>query len=164
VPALCLRHCSRTKRSEARSLHRRKAVERRTRCLQADVELLQQALVKLARATQDKIAASGRDLGTTRAKIAALKSTIEKLNSELAQMKAKAEPPARSRRQNAKCVTRSTFALSQKRDIGDMTGSFALGGAIHSINYGHSKPCANACYQRAEYSSGYSGFLISFKL
>lgn len=74
-----------------------KQMERRTGCLQANVELLQQALLKLARETQDKIAASGRDLAAVRAEIAALKSTIDKLNSELEQMKAKAEPPARSR-------------------------------------------------------------------
>jgi hypothetical protein len=53
-------------------------MERRTGCLQANVELLQQALAKLARETQEKIAA--------------LKSTVAKLNDELAQMKAKAEP------------------------------------------------------------------------
>jgi esterase/lipase len=69
-----------------------KQMERRTGCLQANVELLQQALIKLARETQDKIAASGRDLAAARAEIAALKSIIEKLNSELAQMKAKADP------------------------------------------------------------------------
>ena len=69
-----------------------KQMERRTGCLQANVELLQQALLKLARETQDKIAASGRDLAAVRAEIAALKSTIDKLNSELEQMKTKAEP------------------------------------------------------------------------
>ena len=67
-------------------------MERRTGCLQANVELLQQALTRLARETQNKINAAGRDLATAQAEIAALKSTLEKLNSELAQMKAKAEP------------------------------------------------------------------------
>ena len=67
-------------------------MERRTGCLQANVELLQQALTRLARETQNKINAAGRDLATAKAEIAALKSTLEKLNSELAQMKAKAEP------------------------------------------------------------------------
>ena len=65
---------------------------RRTGCLQANVEFLQQALIKLARETQDKIAAADRDLAIARAEIATLKSTMEKLSSELAQMKAKAEP------------------------------------------------------------------------
>jgi hypothetical protein len=70
-------------------------MERRTGCLQANVEFLQQALNKLARETQDKIAAAGRDLAATRAEIAALRSTVEKLSTELAQMKAKAEPAAK---------------------------------------------------------------------
>jgi hypothetical protein len=67
-------------------------MERRTGCLQANVEFLQQALIKLARETQDKITATDRDLAAARAEIAALKSTMEKLNSELTQMKANAEP------------------------------------------------------------------------
>jgi hypothetical protein len=67
-------------------------MERRTGCLQANVEFLQQALIKLARETQDKMTATDRDLAAARAEIAALKSTVEKLNSELTQMKANAEP------------------------------------------------------------------------
>jgi chromosome segregation ATPase len=70
-------------------------MERRTGCLQANVEFLQQALNKLARETQDKIAAAGRDLAAARAEIAALRSTVEKLSSELVQMKGKAEPAAK---------------------------------------------------------------------
>jgi hypothetical protein len=58
-----------------------KQMERRTGCLQANVEFLQQTLAKLARETQDKIASAGRDLAAARAEIAAL-----------AQLKAKAEP------------------------------------------------------------------------
>ena len=67
-------------------------MERRTGCLQANVEFLQQALIKLARETQEKITAADRDLAAARAEIAALKSAIEKLNSELVQMKANTEP------------------------------------------------------------------------
>ena len=69
-----------------------KQMERRTGCLQANVEFLQQALARLARETQEKIAAAGRDLAAARAEIAALKSTLDRLNNELAQMKAKVEP------------------------------------------------------------------------
>ena len=69
-----------------------KQMERRTSCLQADVEYLQQALLKLDREMHDKSAAADRDLTEARAEIAALKSKIEQLNSALAQMKAKAEP------------------------------------------------------------------------
>ena len=67
-------------------------MERRTGCLQANVEFLQQALTRLARETQDKIAAASRDLAAARAEIAALKSTMAELNSAIAQMKAKVEP------------------------------------------------------------------------
>jgi hypothetical protein len=68
-----------------------KQMDRRTSCLQADVEFLQQTLLKLSRDTDDKIAAAGRDLAAARAEIAALKATVEKQSAELAQMKAKPE-------------------------------------------------------------------------
>jgi hypothetical protein len=68
-----------------------KQMERRTSCLQADVEYLQQVLIKLDREMQDKTAAADRDLTEARAEIAALKSKVERLNSELAQVKAKTE-------------------------------------------------------------------------
>ncbi len=69
-----------------------KQIERRTACLQANLEFLQQALMKLDRETREKIAEADRDLAAARAEIAALKSTVEKLNGELAQVKAKAQP------------------------------------------------------------------------
>lgn len=68
-----------------------KQIERRTGCLQSNVEYLQQVLAKLSRETQDKIAAANRDLAAARAEIATLKSTIARLDSELAQMKTKLE-------------------------------------------------------------------------
>ena len=67
-------------------------MERRTGCLQANVEFLQQALIKLARETQEKNAATECDLTAARTEISALKSTVEKLNNELAQIKEKADP------------------------------------------------------------------------
>jgi polyhydroxyalkanoate synthesis regulator phasin len=70
-------------------------MERRTSCLQANVDFLQQALNKLSRETQDKITAAAHDLSAARAEIAALRSTVEKLSSELTQLKAKAEPAAK---------------------------------------------------------------------
>jgi predicted nucleic acid-binding Zn-ribbon protein len=68
-----------------------KQMERRTSCLQADVDYLQQALIKLDREMHDKSAAADRDLAQARAEIAALKSKIEQLASELAQTKSNAE-------------------------------------------------------------------------
>ena len=69
-----------------------KQMERRTGCLQSNVEYLQQALAKLTRETQDKLAAAGRDLAAARAEIATLKAALAKLSGDLAELKAKAEP------------------------------------------------------------------------
>jgi hypothetical protein len=69
-----------------------KQMERRTACLQANVEFLQQALSKLDRETRDRIAAAGRDLSDARAEIVALRSALEKVKDDVAQLKAKAEP------------------------------------------------------------------------
>jgi seryl-tRNA synthetase len=72
-----------------------KQMDRRTGCLQANVEFLQQTLNKLSRDTQDKLAAADRDLTAARAEIAELKATVERLNTELDQIKAKADPKAK---------------------------------------------------------------------
>ncbi|MFZ0652660.1 MAG: hypothetical protein WAZ97_17540 [Pseudolabrys sp.] len=69
-----------------------KQMERRTGCLQSNMEFLQQALVKLARETQDKMTTANRDLAAARAEIVTLKSTVNKLADELTQLKAKPEP------------------------------------------------------------------------
>jgi hypothetical protein len=72
-----------------------KQMERRTACLQANVEYLQLALIKLDRETRDRIATANRDLSDARGEIAALKLTIEKLNKEIAEIKARAEPSSK---------------------------------------------------------------------
>jgi hypothetical protein len=64
-------------------------MERRTGCLQANVEFLHQALIKLERDAREKINALARDLAASRTEIAALKSTVVRLDAELAQLKAK---------------------------------------------------------------------------
>ncbi len=69
-----------------------KQMERRTGCLQTNIEYLQQALAKLNRETQDRIAAAGRDLAAARAEIVTLRAALAKLGSDLAELKAKAEP------------------------------------------------------------------------
>ncbi len=69
-----------------------KQIDRRTSCLQSNIEFLQQALSKLAHDTQDKMAAADRDLAAARAEITTLKSAVDKLTAELAQLKTKAEP------------------------------------------------------------------------
>jgi septal ring factor EnvC (AmiA/AmiB activator) len=65
-----------------------KQMDRRTACLQANVEFLQKALIKLDRETRDSIVSANREISDARAEIATLKSTIEKLNRELTQMNA----------------------------------------------------------------------------
>ena len=70
-------------------------MERRTGCLQANVEFLHQALTKLERDTREKINALTRDLVASRTEVAALKSTVAKLDSELAHLRAKADSGAK---------------------------------------------------------------------
>jgi deferrochelatase/peroxidase EfeB len=72
-----------------------KQMERRTGCLQANNEFLQQALAKLARETQAKMATAAADVAAARAEIAALKSALAKFKDEMAQLKSKAEPAAK---------------------------------------------------------------------
>ena len=69
-----------------------KQMERRTGCLQANTEFLQHALGELARETDEKIAAAEHNLAAARAEIVALRSAVEKLSNELAQVKAKVDP------------------------------------------------------------------------
>ena len=71
-----------------------KSMERRTGCLQSNVEFLQQALAKQARETAAKLDAAGREAAAQKAEIAALKSEIAalklalgKLQQELAELK-----------------------------------------------------------------------------
>ncbi len=75
-----------------------KQMERRTGCLQSNVEFLQQALTRLASETQEKIATVDRDLSAAQAEIAELKLTVAKLNTELARIKAKAEPSGKKQK------------------------------------------------------------------
>jgi septal ring factor EnvC (AmiA/AmiB activator) len=72
-----------------------KQIDRRTGCLQANVEFLQQEIAKLKRETQAQIAAANRDLAGARAESAALKSALAKLEADVAQLKAKTAEPAK---------------------------------------------------------------------
>ena len=68
-----------------------KQMDRRTSCLQANVDFLQQALAKLTRAMNAKLNAASNDLAAAKAEIALLKSALAKLESGLAQLQAKAD-------------------------------------------------------------------------
>ena len=70
-----------------------KAMERRTSCLQSNVEFLQQALAKQARDTQAKLAAASQEAAAQKAELAALRASLVRLERELAELKkAKPEP------------------------------------------------------------------------
>jgi hypothetical protein len=64
-----------------------KAMERRTSCLQSNVEFLQQMLAKQARETQAKLNAAGQEAAVQKAEIAALKAEMAKLQHDLAELK-----------------------------------------------------------------------------
>lgn len=66
-------------------------MDRRTGCLQANVEFLQQALTKQAQDARAKSAATERELYTAKVEIAALKAALTRLDREVAQLKAKTE-------------------------------------------------------------------------
>jgi hypothetical protein len=68
-----------------------KQIERRTGCLQANAEFLQQELLKLKRETGNGLAAADRDLAAAKAEIAALKAALAKLDGEVAKLKARAD-------------------------------------------------------------------------
>jgi hypothetical protein len=69
-----------------------KQMERRTGCLQANIELLQQMLVKQTRDTNEKLAAASREVAAAKAEIIALKAAMARLDGELKEMKAKPAP------------------------------------------------------------------------
>jgi septal ring factor EnvC (AmiA/AmiB activator) len=64
-----------------------KIMERRTSCLQSNVEFLQQVLAKQARETQARLNAAGQDAAAQKAEIAALKAELAKLQRDLAELK-----------------------------------------------------------------------------
>lgn len=64
-----------------------KAMDRRTSCLQSNVEFLQQELAKQTRTMQAKLAEANREIASHKAELAALKTALVKLQQELADLK-----------------------------------------------------------------------------
>ena len=64
-----------------------KAMDRRTSCLQSNVEFLQQELAKQTRAMQAKLAEVSREIASQKAELVELKAALAKLQLELADMK-----------------------------------------------------------------------------
>ena len=62
-----------------------KAMERRTGCLQSNVEFLQQTLTKQARETKARLDAADREIVALKVEIAALKDSLAKLQQGLAE-------------------------------------------------------------------------------
>lgn len=61
-----------------------KAMERRTSCLQSNVEFLQQALAKHARETKARLDAADREVAAQKSESAALRSEVAALKAALA--------------------------------------------------------------------------------
>ena len=64
-----------------------KAMDRRTSCLQSNVEFLQQELAKQMRGTQTRLLEANREIAAQKAELAALRATLAKLQQELAELK-----------------------------------------------------------------------------
>jgi septal ring factor EnvC (AmiA/AmiB activator) len=64
-----------------------KTMERRTSCLQSNVEFLQQMLAKQARETQAKLNAAGQEAAAQKSELSALKAEMAKLQHDLAELK-----------------------------------------------------------------------------
>jgi hypothetical protein len=64
-----------------------KTMERRTSCLQSNVEFLQQAMAKQARDAQAKLTAAAQETAAQKAELAALKAQLAKLQADLMEMK-----------------------------------------------------------------------------
>jgi hypothetical protein len=69
-----------------------KSMERRTSCLQSNVEFLQQALAKQGRETKARLEAAQREAAVEKAELAALKAEVTTLRKMLAEV-AKPAPP-----------------------------------------------------------------------
>jgi predicted RNase H-like nuclease (RuvC/YqgF family) len=81
---------------------RESRLDRRTSCLQSNVEFLQQALAKNAREAQQKLAATDRDIAALQAQLEAANRDVSALKDALAAIRVrldqlgKASPPPRA--------------------------------------------------------------------
>lgn len=68
-----------------------KSMERRTGCLQANVDFLQSALTKLTRETQQQLTAASREIAAAKAEAASLKSEAAALRETLGKLEKRVE-------------------------------------------------------------------------
>ncbi len=64
-----------------------KTMERRTSCLQSNVEFLQRALSKNTREAAERLTAASREHAAQKSELATLKAAVAKLEHELAELK-----------------------------------------------------------------------------
>ena len=76
-----------------------KTMERRTSCLQSNVDFLHKTIAKLAADHQQKLDAANRQIEALKASVASLQKTVDDLQAALRKaaedQKKKAEPPAK---------------------------------------------------------------------
>jgi chromosome segregation ATPase len=82
-----------------------KTMERRTSCLQSNVDFLQKTMTKLAGDHQQKLDAANRQIEALKATVASLQKTVDDLQAsqkKAAEEQKKAEPPAAAKDAPAK--------------------------------------------------------------
>jgi flagellar motility protein MotE (MotC chaperone) len=72
-----------------------KTMERRTSCLQSNVDFLQKTISKLALDSQRRIEAASRQIDTLKAAVAALEKTVEDQKKAIEEARKPAAPPAK---------------------------------------------------------------------
>ena len=80
---------------------RESRMDRRTGCLQSNVEFLQQVVTRNALDAQQKIAAAGRDIAALKEQLAALKDALAAAEARIEQLQ-KANAPAGPQKPEAK--------------------------------------------------------------
>ena len=72
-----------------------KTMERRTSCLQSNVDFLQKTITKLALDNQRRIDAANRQIDGLKAAVASLEKLVEELKKAIEDVKKPATPPAK---------------------------------------------------------------------
>jgi prefoldin subunit 5 len=79
-----------------------KTMERRTSCLQSNVDFLQKTITKLSLDNQRRIDAASRQIDALKATVASLEKLVEEQKKAIEEVKKAATPPARDAAPGAK--------------------------------------------------------------
>jgi len=71
-------------------------MDRRTGCLQSNIEYLQGVITKNAAEARQKLSAAASEIGALKGEVAALKATLATLQARLEKLEAAAKPAAKS--------------------------------------------------------------------